>query len=214
MFGIDDAIIAGAVSGGLNMAGDLWSQSNARDAFQHRYQDTVADMKAAGLNPALAYGQGGGSPQTMPAGDWGSSAATAAQAMANAQKTRAETGLLQAQSNDLIQRARIMNEYINSGIENRRAGTDYTTAKTTMTNYDIAQRKRTFESDVNAQIAANLQQQLQTPEARARAKYYDQTGPASFYLNNATDIAKSVAALRGAQGLNKPRTPIYMRQYR
>lgn len=43
---------------------DLATQANEFSAgqFATRYQTTVADMKAAGLSPMLAYGQGGGSP--------------------------------------------------------------------------------------------------------------------------------------------------------
>ena len=38
------------------------AQAFSAQQFATRYQTTVADMKAAGLNPMLAYSQGGGSP--------------------------------------------------------------------------------------------------------------------------------------------------------
>lgn len=213
---MDPVTGAALISSGANLIGGLFSQSSARGAYQHRYQDTVADIRKAGLNPALAYGQNpGGGAQTHDFGDVGSQAASAAQAAAQAAKTKAETELLQGQKVELLQRARLMNAYINAGIETRKSTTDVNTARQGMLAFDIAQRKRTFDSDVDAALAANLQQTLATPEARARAKYYQQLGPGAFYLNNAVDLAKAGAQLYGSRGLNKPRTTnIYPRTYR
>jgi hypothetical protein len=73
MFGLDDAIVGGLISGGLSfLGGERRNQAQAEQAqaanafsaqqFATRYQTTVKDMEAAGLNPMLAYSQGGGSP--------------------------------------------------------------------------------------------------------------------------------------------------------
>lgn len=72
MFGIDDALIAAGVSAAAGYMGQQSSNdaSQAAAAEQMRYQSSmsntsyqraVKDMEAAGLNPMLAYSQGGAS---------------------------------------------------------------------------------------------------------------------------------------------------------
>lgn len=103
------AIPAGITALGQMIGGNQQNAANAKQArlnreFQERmsntaYQRTVADMRAAGLNPALAYQQGGASspsgatsaPQQNVLGNATTSAVAAAQAAASIQQTRALT---------------------------------------------------------------------------------------------------------------------------
>ena len=75
MFGIDDAVI-GSVGGAL-MSGLLnnsaasarqdTAQEFSAEQYATRYQTSVKDMQAAGLNPMLAYGGLSGSSPTSSA---------------------------------------------------------------------------------------------------------------------------------------------------
>lgn len=104
-FGLDEMF-----SGALNWFGGEQQNRRAADAadqaqgfsasqFASRYQTTVNDMQAAGLNPMLAYSQGGGSPPSGVQANVPVNSGAAAVAGYQAQKLNAaQTDLVSAQA--------------------------------------------------------------------------------------------------------------------
>lgn len=54
-------LLGGAAQGGISYASAQQQQEAQRDAYKHRYQWTVEDLRKAGLNPVLAAQHGAGS---------------------------------------------------------------------------------------------------------------------------------------------------------
>lgn len=200
-----DPFITGAlISGGANILGGMFSQSSARGAYQHRYQDTVKDMRRAGLNPALAYGQNpGGGAQTHDFGDVGSQAtqggmqaASAAQMKANTEMTRAQTDVYKATAENLKLRAGLENENLlsNTHLADQTAALRGWEGNKARADADVAERTRDTRV-TNAKVLAELDR-LRLPEARAIAKFFRDTGNANQYLNGAMQLLR---LLRGGR---------------
>lgn len=111
MFGVDDAIMGTVGAGLVNNLFANQRQSSAQEfsaqQFATRYQTSVKDMEAAGLNPMLAYSQGPGSAPTSSAassagmGDVGATVNQSRMTSAQTANIEADTDNKKAQA-DLI----------------------------------------------------------------------------------------------------------------
>lgn len=209
------------ITGGIDLIGDMVSQGNARSAFKHRYQDTVADQRAAGLNPALAYGQGGGNPQTADFGDIGSAAAGGARDYASAKQMAAQTNLtqtqadlLKAQKDDLIRQTRLRTQGAEYGPEIQMYRHMSTKARALIDVIRETQAEQTNASDVEGRKARNQLDKhraefmkLSLPEQRAIADYFNSAyGRKERYMQSARDWSSTatdwIKAFRGGNTTN------------
>lgn len=226
-FGVDDAILAGAslASGFISSASDYQAQKRAQEyatsAYKHRYQWTVADIKKAGLNPALAYGQGpGGQAQTVAPAQTGTSfmrgatgAFDAAQRLASSRLTNAQTTLLEAQTADLIDQVKLRNAEIFSHTQQLGASAQLTNMQQDQLNlvmeglkYDNEFKKSTLSDRVET-VKKELEKkgvdisylqvqkalgELALPYARAEAGYYSGIGRYSPMVNDAMGLLRQI----------------------
>lgn len=191
-----DPLTAGTVAAGVNFVGGLFSQASARSAYQHRYQDTVEDMRAAGLNPALAYGQNpGGGAQTADFGGVGSAGTAAAQAQANAAKTRAETQLLRRQSEDLVTQTRLRNYLLNADVNLRGEQLSNLNVDTSMKTILRDLQMATFDSNVQGTKAMNRLRQLSIPQQKAISEWFRKHPDLGGWLNSAGNISSLLRAI-------------------
>ncbi|AXH75015.1 MAG: DNA pilot protein [Microviridae sp.] len=156
------AAIPGIVTGVGDFISGKSNAKAARDAFKSRYQDTVADMKKAGLNPSLAYGQGGGNPQTHDLPNIGESIARGAQAFSSAKQSNqqaelvaSQKKLLDAQSEDLATGTRLKNALLLSQVH----ATGAQAGLTMMQQDALQQSMRRNELDISFQ-AATLEERI------------------------------------------------------
>jgi len=166
VFGIDDAIIAAGITaagagiaGGMSMSG-THSQNKANRrmareqmAFQERmsntpYQRARRDMEAAGLNPMLAYSQGGASTPGGSSGGGSSASASGNPVMQNVAGAGMQVALASAQGAAAL-----------TGLDKTRADTELVRAET---------RKKDLEAATEAGMPAYYRQQIATSASSAQ----------------------------------------------
>lgn len=235
--------VLGGILGGLNVGASLWSARQARDGareanaanlqiareqmdFQERmsnsaYQRSIADMKAAGLSPMLAYTQGGAStPGGASATMQNVEAATPsvigdatrtiaaqlglARQLNNAQvanleaqtrKTSAEAVMVEAHAPFSADSARLANTKLRLESDNLAKEWDRMDIDIQDKDITVQQKRELLPLIVKYQELVNRAEALGIPEKEATAKFFE-TVPESKFLELLKQMAPLLRSVR------------------
>ncbi|QXP08443.1 MAG: DNA pilot protein [Arizlama microvirus] len=233
IFGLDDALIGGL---GGSLIGGLFGSSGQRSAnetniklgreqmeFQERmsntaYQRAVKDMQEAGLNPMLAYSQGGASapvgsmPQVQNEASTGmhsaAQGAAVAQAVQQLSKTAADTDLVKAQADQV--RSTTYDHNVNSAIrlselEKGKLGNLLSEDQIRIARQELRalmreneSRNLTFDEDVAKRKYESQLKGLEVPAMKAEAGYWRKMESAPKEVKFLLDILQQVFGIRNS----------------